>query len=421
VTAILGLADLLSDTPLAPSQQELVTIIKEASTDLRGLVNDILDVTKAEAGEMVFEEITFDLHQLILDVVGACSKPPHSLPPFARDSHEATVSVVLHPDLPAACLGDKYRLGKVITSFVCNAARLALPGKVMLRAEVIGLDVFEAELNEARDRLKRQATGENVEVEVGEPFVLCGAGGGSFSSLTKVVRVSVDDTGGGMSPLAVTQLFRASWRSEKSATPSFGSRGLQLAISKHIAELMGGCVGARSVPGKGSTLWVDLPLKVPSSITSPKTLSQASGDRRSAGLQKRTRVLVAEDNLTNLRVVIRMLERLGWRADGVGDGAEAVKAIDAAPGKYAILIIDSQMPVMGGIEATREIREREAIRKKSAPERAAICIIGLSGSPSVKPPAELGMNAYLLKPVTIEELQRALEEASEWIVIASGV
>ncbi len=217
------------------------------------------------------------------------------------------------------------------------------------------------------------------------------------------VRISVRDTGIGIVPESLEKLFLPFSQADSSPTRKFGGTGLGLAIVKHYAELMGGCVGVASKLGAGSHFWADLPLCIPSgSVESPRSAfaSLAAGPAI-MGL----RILVAEDNPINRRLLVRILARFGLLADVVDDGLQAVQAFTAAintASPYSVILMDCQMPVMDGVEATRAIRRLEVDRKLNRVYIVALTADAIQGAAEKYIGA--GMDAYISKPIDIPQV-----------------
>lgn len=293
LNGILGMNQLLRDTPLSEPQQEMVSMALSSTQSLRRILDDVLDFSKLDAGKVVIEEIPFALPELLSDLerLGGLLVP------------EQDVTMRLEQDgaLPDWVRGDPHRLRQVLTNLLSNAAKFTAHGRVTLAATV-------------------------------EP------GGIGFS---------VTDTGIGISKAAQARLFRAFQQAEASTTRRFGGTGLGLAISSQLVGLMGGSLEVSSVPGAGSRFWFTLPLPA----VQPQQLGQPSDDAAVAGV----RVLVAEDHPVNQHLARVMLSKAGCVVEIARNGAEAVAAL--ASGRcFDVVLMDVSMPVMDGLEATRRIR-----------------------------------------------------------------
>jgi CheY-like chemotaxis protein len=273
------------------------------------------------------------------------------------------VAAIELDDLPPVS-GDPTRLRQVVTNLLGNALKFTSAGAVTLRAA------------------SRPGPG-------GDP--------------RPWLRVSVEDTGIGMAPEQIAQLFQRFSQADSSTTRRFGGSGLGLVICKHLVELMGGSIHVDSTPGRGSTFRFEVPLEP---ALGPDPNAEPAAARRSAATTpaapRPARVLVVEDNAVNQTVVRAMLERLGMTVAVAHHGAEAVAAVEAHD--VDLVLMDCQMPVMDGYEATRRIRS-------AAHPRAQVPIVALTAHALAEDRQrchEAGMNDYLPKPVTGEALAEVL-------------
>lgn len=497
MNGILGMSELLLDTPLNVEQQEYTSIILSEGNSLLTIINDILDFSKIEAGMMILEQIEF----VVVDVI---DRVVEFLNP-QRQGKNVVIMSDIAADIPFVIKGDPTRLRQILINLVGNAVKFTLDGEIVVRVKV-------------EKRVADQVT----------------------------LRFEVNDTGIGLSEVARERLFQPFMQAESGTTRRYGGTGLGLAISRRLTELMGGELGVQSVEGQGSTFWFtaqfghDEGLKTvfpeinikgmrilivddsetqceilehylsgqqteTVSVYTPDDaiikLRQAAEDRKTydvvivdmlmpgmngitfaqnirketmisstalVGLtsseniklkneaeilgfkaylnkpvkhnvlletlatihkgqsekhitkptrpraqtlvmspkSKRSRILIAEDNEINQKLAVQQLNHLGYEADGVFDGREAVKRIEEQPTSYALVLMDMHMPNMGGIEATREIRSREegadvhipiiAMTASTAPDDQRNCF-------------DAGMNDFLSKPVGIESLKTILE------------
>jgi CheY-like chemotaxis protein len=292
------------------------------------------------------------------------------LAPRAHAKHIELASLI-YSDVPNGLLGDPGRLRQVLTNLIGNAIKFTERGEVIVRAE------------------KERETDNQI-----------------------VIRFSVSDTGIGISEAAQKNLFQAFTQADGSTTRKYGGTGLGLAISKQLVELMGGELGVTSTEGKGSTFWFtarfakqptpvvsskpDLPAPRNSKLVTEHTLPEANPVSNKL-------ILLAEDNIVNQKVAARQLQKLGYRADVVANGHEALEALGRIP--YDLLLMDCQMPEMDGYEATVAIRRLEG-KTKHTPI-VAMTAHALAGDRAKCLAA--GMDEYITKPVKQEELKRVLE------------
>jgi signal transduction histidine kinase/ActR/RegA family two-component response regulator len=356
MNGILGMSELLQATPLDATQARYVQAISTAAHALHDLLGDILDLSKIEEGKVRLERIDFDPVQLLAGVATIYRELG-----LARGVAVQT-AIALHA-LPRVS-GDPTRLRQVVTNLLGNALKFTSAGTVTLRAEPAA-----------------QPGGD------GRPWI----------------RVSVQDTGIGMSPEQMAQLFQRFSQADSSTTRRFGGSGLGLVICKHLVELMGGSIHVDSAPGRGSTFWFEVPLEAAlGGGPSAAAAAALPGAEPNPAGPRPARVLVVEDNAINRVVVQALLEQLGMTVLLANDGAQAVAAIQAHD--VDVVFMDCQMPVMDGYEATRQIRS-------SGHARSQVPIIALTAHafPEDRQRCEAaGMNDYLPKPVTGEALARVL-------------
>ncbi|MFT3957143.1 MAG: ATP-binding protein [Piscinibacter sp.] len=356
MNGILGMAELLHDTRLDADQARYVQAISTAAHALHDLLGDILDLSKIEEGKVQLERVDFDPAQLLAGVATIYRELGLARGVVVRTRIELQ-------DLPRVS-GDPTRLRQVVTNLLGNALKFTSAGTVTLHAR-------PAARREHDDR----------------PWL----------------HVSVQDTGIGMTPEQMGQLFQRFSQADSSTTRRFGGSGLGLVICKHLVELMGGSIHADSTPDRGSTFWCELPLDPALDAAQPTVAAAASTQAASAQDAPRpAHVLVVEDNAVNCLVVQAMLERLGMTVTLANDGVQAVAAVQAQD--IDVVLMDCQMPVMDGYEATRRIRS-------SGHPRAQLPIIALTAHALAEDRLRCdaaGMNDYLPKPVTGEALARVL-------------
>ena len=317
MTGVLGMADLLLDTALTQDQHDYASTIRDSGGKLLAILNDILDVSKLEAGKVVIEAVDFHLAELIDEVVGL-------LGPMAADK-----GLTLNSNIPAGLSsgvnGDSVRIRQVLLNLIGNAVKFTEKG--------------------------------GVTVGVGHTATTDGG---------LLLRFEVSDTGIGLSAKARERLFEKFEQADATTTRRYGGTGLGLPISKGLVELMGGKMGVESKEGVGSTFWFVLP-------STPATSDvEKSGDNRRPGggvALRHLKILLAEDNEVNQALISALLTRLGHRVTVVEDGLQAVEAVGR--GSFDLILMDVRMPNMDGIDATRKIRGM-------AGENASIPIVGVT-------------------------------------------
>ena len=362
MNGVIGMNQLLQETDLTPEQRKYVQVAQTSGRTLLALIDNILDLSKIEAGKITLEKRSMDLKQIIADVLLLIE--PQS------NAKKLRVSSFLSSDLPLLLKGDAHRLRQVLTNLMANAVKFTERGEVTLNAELV-----------------------------------CESHGMS------TVRFAVSDTGIGMRPDQVNSLFSAFVQADASTTRKYGGTGLGLTISKQLVELMGGKIGANSREGHGSTFWFTAVFERPATSEIACAGEQAEApsieSRLKSPIEHDGRILVAEDNLTNQLVVLAQLQKLGYKADAVPNGAEAVGAVKRSD--YDLVLMDCEMPVMDGYEATRQIRNSI---------HSMIPIISLTAdvtSSARERCLSAGMNGYLSKPLELPQLATML---NRWMPVA---
>ena len=356
LNGVLAMAQIMAMSDLDQTQRERLAVIHQSGESLLTILNDILDLSKIEAGRMELETAEFDVGELARGIEAA-----HT-PVAARKGLDFSVEVA--PSAGGKRMGDRARLQQILNNLVANAIKFTASGevRVALRGE--------------------------------------GADGGDG------LLISVSDTGIGVPAAKLPLLFQKFSQVDSSTTREFGGTGLGLAICREIAQLMGGAVWAESAEGVGSTFHVRVPLE----RTSPAALASAEAAANRAGADvSELKILAAEDNATNQLVLKTIMATFGLGVDVVADGALAVQAWNA--GQYDLILMDIQMPVMDGIAATRAIRAMER-----SGGRARTPIIALSANAmthQVKEYLDAGMDMHVAKPIQLAKLQQALEAAMD--------
>lgn len=365
MNGVLGLASMLLETKLDPEQREAVTTIRESGDNLQRILNDILDLSKLEAGRFAFEAIDFapqTLVETVATVVRASAK-----------SKGLAIKIELDPNLPPTLRGDVARIRQVLLNLASNAVKFTDQGEVTIKA-------------------------------------ICQA----RRDLLATVEWTVTDSGIGIAPEKLGQLFSDFAQADASISRRFGGTGLGLAISRRIVEQMGGTIGVTSTPGEGSTFRFTLVLPWSQAQTSSQDSGRDEADdlkARIASLDRPLKVLVAEDDAVNRMVVSKMLGAFDVELRVVADGVEAVEAV--SEGDYDIVLMDVRMPEMDGLAATRAIRAEGG-------RFGALPIIALTANAfpeDVKICREVGMSDFLAKPLRKPALAAALLRALDGYVM----
>jgi signal transduction histidine kinase/CheY-like chemotaxis protein len=365
---ILGTADLLTRTPLNPSQAQLTRTMLSSGRVLLGIINDILDLSRIEAGELQVVPSAFSPREIVQETrdlfMGYASKKGLALTATIAD------------DLPAAVVGDVTRVRQVLINLTSNAIKFTERGQVSLRVSAPG----------------------------------------PRSAEVVWLRFEVDDTGGGIDLQARERIFRPFSQADGSVARRFGGTGLGLAISQRLVHLMGGAIDYRSTPGQGSTFWFELPLKLAAGEAAPAQPLGAEVHERFANSgatplasqdgagHPGCHVLVVEDDPVNAMIAEAQLARLGCSCDVAIDGKEALQRLRT--GHYDLVLMDCMLPGMSGYATTAAWRAEEAATGR--PRVPVVALTANALSSNAQQCRQAGMDDYLTKPCTIDKLNNAL-------------
>ena len=367
LNGVLGMAELLAGTRLDQNQREMINVIRSSSECLLAIINDILDYSRIEAAEMTIEEVSFDLHAAIGNV--------RTLFEPRAAAKGLKLQVKMAPEVPRKVCGDPLRLGQILINLVGNGLKFTETGSVRLEVKLAG----------------EQSDG-----------------------VTLLCRVI--DTGIGIDTSTAAKLFAPFTQADSSARRRYGGTGLGLAISHRLLSLLGGSIGVESRPGKGSTFWFLLPLKVAAEEETAQGVDDAVAGAASrppvAGPLLPSvpacgrRVLIVEDNPINQIVALRAVTGLGYEAELAPGGEEALAAF--ARDRFDAILMDCQMPGMDGYQVAAEMRRLEALETAAKPTPIIAMTANVIEGDQQKC-VEAGMNDYLSKPMRLAPLARTLE------------
>ncbi|MCV2353631.1 PAS domain S-box protein [Paucibacter sp. B2R-40] len=349
LNGLLGLARMLQQPDLSEAtRRNYLDQMLDSAESLSGLISDILDLSKIEAGRLTLEAAPFGLR----DMLSTMRMAYFTL----AQAHRLAFQIDVDADVPAWVVGDQVRIRQILSNYLSNALKFTETGSVAVRV-----------LSSAHER----------------------------------VRIEVIDTGPGIAPSMHERLFQPFTQADESTTRRYGGTGLGLSICRELATLMGGEVGVLSELGKGSTFWAELPLPA-----APTPISNQPREARNNEDLQGLRVLMVEDHPVNMMIAVAQLQQWGLEVAQAIDGAQAVEAILAAAsmGKpFDAVLMDVQMPVMSGHEATREVRRRFGAEE--------LPIIALTAAALISERDEAlasGMNEFLTKPIDAPKLRATL-------------
>jgi PAS domain S-box-containing protein len=355
LNGVIGIAGALARTDLSPTQGEMVGLVQSSAQILERMLSDILDQSKLEAGEFELKSAPFDLHHAV--------EAAADLMRQRADDKGLAFDITYAPSAAGVFEGDAVRLRQIISNLASNAVKFTERGAVA------------------------------IVVDVAEPA-------GDEPAL---VSVTVTDSGIGFDAETGERLFGRFVQADESISRRFGGSGLGLAISKALAERMGGDLTAASEPGVGSTFRLELPLR----RAAGQAAAPASTDDVALADMGGLRILLAEDHPTNQRVVQLILQPFGIDLTVVGDGGEAVEAVQHAA--FDLILMDMQMPGMDGLTATREIRRLE--REASRPPTPIAMLTANAMDEHRAMAAAAGATHHIAKPITPESLFAGIEAA----------
>jgi signal transduction histidine kinase/CheY-like chemotaxis protein len=362
LNGIIGLTELLDETDLKKEQKEFVSMIRESSDNLRVIVNDVLEISKLNAGKLELEHIPFDIIAKSEAAAGLF---------FARAKEKGVELVTaIDENVPRRVIGDPTRYAQVVTNLISNAVKFTPEGgSVTLHVEAL-------ERNDESAKLK----------------------------------ISVADTGIGLSEEQQQKIFDPYTQASAATTRQAGGTGLGLTISKRIVNAMGGDLLVESEEGKGATFYfvVTFPIAKEETLPEEKKEKKRKKKKKAAPAVSKgsLRVLVAEDNPINQRLISLVLEKMGMDVTLAANGAEALEARKSED--FDLIFMDVQMPVMGGEEATQKILEYE---KESGAKHVPVIALTANALPGDREKyIEAGMDDYATKPLDVKAIEALIEK-----------
>jgi signal transduction histidine kinase/CheY-like chemotaxis protein len=367
MNGLLGMMDLALDSDMGSEQREQLETAQRCAYSLLALLNDILDLSKIEAGKMLLERVPFSPRSVVEDCIKSQS----------GKAAEKNVELRFEPGLPEECgvLGDPLRMRQIVINLVSNGVKFTERGLVQVWLSLSRLPSGRAE-----------------------------------------VHIEVRDTGAGIPPEKLGEIFDKFTQADTSITRKYGGTGLGLAITRRLVEMHGGTIRVESEVGKGSTFSVTLPFDAaplaeqtvePARATKivAATPITAAPKPAASPLPAGARLLLVEDNLVNQKVVLAMLRKKGYRIDIANDGREALQKLEAAEAPYDLVLMDVQMPVLDGLEATRVLRRDPRWKQLPVVAMTAHAMTG-----DREKCMEAGMTGYISKPVQPAHLINTVEQ-----------
>ncbi len=357
MNGILGMIDIVLDSGMEREQREHLETAQHCAHSLLSLLNDILDLSKIEAGKMVLEKISYDMRRLLEDGLKSHASRAQQKGILLRSSFS--------PTLPDRVIGDPLRLRQILNNLVSNAVKFTEKGSVDL--------IVDADVGDCGRRVK--------------------------------VRIEVRDTGAGIPPDKIPVIFDKFTQADGSITRRYGGTGLGLAITKKLVDMHGGAISVESDLNQGSRFVVELPCEIPSPAGDPAAWAPQTPSRESTAkpIHPGYKILVVEDNHVNQRVVTAVLRKNGYQVLVANNGLEALDLL--AGQSFDLALMDVQMPLLDGIETTRRIRA--GLHSHHLPI-VAMTAHAMNGDRERC--LQAGMNAYVAKPVQPAHLMSVINQ-----------
>ncbi|MBT8129474.1 MAG: response regulator [Gammaproteobacteria bacterium] len=348
MNGVIGTLQLLSDTELGSTQKEYVDTAHKSAQSLLTILNDILDLSKIEAGKLNIELIPLDLREIVTELI--------TLHTMTADEKAIELVADIDDKIPNILIGDPTRIRQILANLISNALKFTEKGHVLVRIQLASSDDNNA-----------------------------------------MVSFEVEDTGVGIEDHIQDKLFNEFTQADGSTTRKYGGTGLGLAIVRQLVEMMHGEFGVESKPGQGSTFWFRIPLE----ISSEQTLKQPGEFEQEFKGTLSGHILLVEDNPINQMIAQKMLEKIGLESTLAHDGQQALNMLEQ--NTYDAVLMDCQMPVLDGFEATRRIREQGGLKELPVIAMTANVMEG-----DREKCIAAGMNDYIGKPVVEAALKNTL-------------
>jgi len=367
MNGVIGMLHLLKEEPLNEKQTKYVTLAKSSADSLLSLINDILDVSKIEAGKLETETIDFDIHSLFSELVSSMT---HRI-----KSNNLKLILEMNNLTEQFVRGDPLRLKQILTNLLSNALKFTQQGEITIHAALVS----SPSNDEHKDLL---------------------------------LQCMISDTGIGIPSDKVDQLFNSFTQADSSTTREYGGTGLGLSIAKQLCQLMGGHIKVSSQFGQGSQFSFSIQLlRCDSQVALQANQHDVESSHKELQRHKHQKILLVEDNAINQLVALGILEKLGIKADIANDGKEAIDILlQASERYYSLILMDCQMPVMDGFHATRNIRKGDAGDSYRNIPIVALTANAMQGDREQC--IQAGMNDYLTKPIDGKLLVACL---SNWL------
>jgi PAS domain S-box-containing protein len=397
MNAVIGVTGLLLETELTDEQREFVRIIRTGGDTLLSLINQLLDLSKLESGEMNLELLDFDLSRSITEVVELFVPTAQQKGLHLRTAIDSTSQHLR---------GDVGRLRQVLTHLLDNAIKFTQTGEI-----VISANLMETSEIQITDHFRPSSLGLDLSTDQTPP-----------SPHLRWLHISVTDAGIGIPIALQQQIFQLFSQVDASSTRNHGGTGLGLAICHQLVTLMGGEIGVDSAPERGSRFWFQIPLTIVdredcTALTALATQLSSSPHLTSIEYppeqRANLRILIAEDNPVNQKVALKQLNNLGYSADVAANGQEVLQLLDKIP--YDLILMDCQMPVKDGYSTTQEIRTLPDRCFAKGCQPVIIAMTAHSLPTDRQKCLDAGMDDYLSKPVHKEKLAESL---ARWQSIA---